>query len=52
MAWLRTSCVRKTVKSVSELSAHGKADPDKLNDASAGIGNTMHLWAEHFQTPG
>jgi tripartite-type tricarboxylate transporter receptor subunit TctC len=37
------------VKSVSELIAYGKANPGKLNFASAGIGTTPHLAAEMFK---
>jgi tripartite-type tricarboxylate transporter receptor subunit TctC len=37
------------VKSVPELIAYGKANPGKLNFASAGIGTTPHLAAEMFK---
>jgi tripartite-type tricarboxylate transporter receptor subunit TctC len=36
------------VKSVAELIAYGKANPGKMNFASAGIGTTPHLGAELF----
>jgi tripartite-type tricarboxylate transporter receptor subunit TctC len=36
------------VKSVAELVAYGKANPGKMNFASAGIGTTPHLGAELF----
>ena len=44
-------CVRKDlpVNSVSELIAHAKANPGKLNYASSGIGTTVHLSAELFK---
>src|SRR5215470_19146386 len=35
--------------SVQELIAHGKANPGKLNFASAGIGTTPHLAGELFK---
>ena len=38
-----------SIKSVSELIAYGKANPGKLNFASAGIGTTPHLAGELFQ---
>lgn len=37
------------VKSVRELIAYGKANPDKLSFASAGAGGTIHLAAEMFK---
>jgi tripartite-type tricarboxylate transporter receptor subunit TctC len=37
------------VKSVQELIAYGKANPGKLNFASAGIGTTPHLAGELFK---
>src|SRR4051812_18989008 len=37
------------VKTLSELIAYGKANPGKLNFASAGIGTTPHLAAEMFK---
>ncbi len=37
------------IKSVSDLIAYGKANPAKLNFASAGIGTTPHLAGELFQ---
>src|SRR4051812_43825240 len=37
------------VKSFSDLVAYGKANPGKLNFASAGIGTTPHLAAELFK---
>ena len=37
------------VKSVAELVSYGKANPGKLNFASAGIGTTPHLAAEMFK---
>ena len=36
------------VKTVAELVAYAKANPGKLNYASAGIGNTIHLAGELF----
>ncbi len=36
------------VKTVAELVAYAKANPDKLNYSSAGIGNTIHLAGELF----
>jgi tripartite-type tricarboxylate transporter receptor subunit TctC len=36
------------VKTVQELIAYGKANPGKMNFASAGIGTTPHLGAELF----
>jgi tripartite-type tricarboxylate transporter receptor subunit TctC len=36
------------VKTVAELIAYGKANPGKMNFASAGIGTTPHLGAELF----
>lgn len=41
------------LKSYKELIAYGKANPDKLNFASAGVGTTPHLAGELFmQTTG
>ena len=37
------------IKSVNDLIAYGKANPGKLNFASAGIGTTPHLAGELFQ---
>jgi len=37
------------VSSVQELIAYGKANPGKLNYASAGIGTAVHLAGEQFQ---
>ena len=37
------------VKSVQELIAYGKANPNKLSFASAGAGGTIHLAAEMFK---
>ena len=37
------------VKTLSELVAYGKANPGKLNFASAGIGTTPHLAGEMFK---
>ena len=47
----RILIVRKDlpVNSVSELIAHAKANPGKLNYASSGIGTTIHLSAELFK---
>ena len=36
------------VKTMAELVAYGKANPDKMNFGSAGIGTTPHLAAELF----
>jgi tripartite-type tricarboxylate transporter receptor subunit TctC len=36
------------VKTVAELIAYGKANPGKMNFASAGVGTTPHLGAELF----
>jgi tripartite-type tricarboxylate transporter receptor subunit TctC len=36
------------VKSMAELTAYGKANPGKMNFASAGIGTTPHLAGELF----
>jgi tripartite-type tricarboxylate transporter receptor subunit TctC len=36
------------VKTVAELVAYAKANPNKLNYSSAGIGNTIHLAGELF----
>jgi tripartite-type tricarboxylate transporter receptor subunit TctC len=36
------------VKTVAELVAYAKANPNKLNNSSAGIGNTIHLAGELF----
>lgn len=36
------------VKTLAELVAYGKANPDKMNFGSAGIGTTPHLAAELF----
>ncbi|MBX9774464.1 MAG: tripartite tricarboxylate transporter substrate binding protein [Xanthobacteraceae bacterium] len=36
------------VKTVAELVAYAKANPNRLNYASAGIGNTIHLAGELF----
>jgi tripartite-type tricarboxylate transporter receptor subunit TctC len=38
------------VKSVNELIAYGKANPDKLNYASAGNGSLIHLTSELFKS--
>ena len=40
------------VKTVAELVAYAKANPGKLNYSSAGIGNTIHLAGELFNSPG
>jgi tripartite-type tricarboxylate transporter receptor subunit TctC len=37
------------IKSYAELVAYGKANPDKLNYASAGVGTTPHLAAEMWE---
>ena len=37
------------VKSIAELIAHAKANPGKLNYASAGTGTYSHVAAEHFK---
>jgi tripartite-type tricarboxylate transporter receptor subunit TctC len=37
------------VKTLAELTAYGKANPGKLNFASAGIGTTPHLAGEMFK---
>ena len=37
------------IKSINDLIAYGKANPGKLNFASAGIGTTPHLAGELFQ---
>jgi tripartite-type tricarboxylate transporter receptor subunit TctC len=37
------------VKTIAELSAYGKANPDKLNFASAGVGTTPHLAGELYK---
>jgi tripartite-type tricarboxylate transporter receptor subunit TctC len=37
------------VKTMAELIAHGKANPGKMNFASAGVGTTPHLAGELFQ---
>jgi tripartite-type tricarboxylate transporter receptor subunit TctC len=37
------------IKSISELVAYGKANPGKMNFASAGVGTTPHLAGELFQ---
>jgi tripartite-type tricarboxylate transporter receptor subunit TctC len=37
------------VKTVAELIAYGKANPGKMNFASAGVGTTPHLAGELFQ---
>jgi tripartite-type tricarboxylate transporter receptor subunit TctC len=36
------------VKSVAELTAHLRANPDKLNYGSVGTGSTLHIHAERF----
>jgi tripartite-type tricarboxylate transporter receptor subunit TctC len=36
------------LKSVKELIAHAKANPDKINFASGGVGSGNHLATEHF----
>lgn len=38
------------VRSVQELIAYAKANPDKLNVSSAGVGSASHLAAELFDT--
>lgn len=35
-------------KTLAELAAHAKANPDKINFASVGIGNPLHLAVERF----
>lgn len=44
-------CVRKDlpVGSVADLIAYGKANPNKLNCATAGIGTSVHLSSELFK---
>ncbi len=37
------------VKTIAELSAYGKANPGKLNFASAGVGTTPHLAGELYK---
>jgi tripartite-type tricarboxylate transporter receptor subunit TctC len=36
------------LKSIKELIAHAKANPDKINFASGGVGSGNHLATEHF----
>ncbi len=47
-AYLLMSSARLPAKSVSELIAHAKANPGKLNYASAGAGSATHLATAYF----
>ncbi len=37
------------VKSMQDLVAYARANPGKLNFASAGVGSAQHLWFEYFK---
>ena len=47
-AYLLLSSARVAAKSVSELIAHAKVNPGKLNYASAGAGSATHLATAYF----